>query len=132
MTVDYSFNKETFPLLIIYTNFNAGISLDFTQALLYTSELTKSLQSLYSAHGLQGNNRAQICKPFKEPSNQFPAWRNRFLGSSIVYKYGLSGELGKNVFTAILIYCTHNTRKISVKLIFLLLLCMETLLFWPT
>ncbi len=25
--------------------------------------------------------RARICKPFKEPRNRFPAWRNRFLGS---------------------------------------------------
>jgi hypothetical protein len=24
--------------------------------------------------------RVQICKPFKEPKNRFPAWRNRFLG----------------------------------------------------
>ncbi len=33
--------------------------------------------------------RARICKPFKEPRNRFPAWRNRFLGSLNVYKYGL-------------------------------------------
>ncbi len=51
---------------------------------------------------------ARICKPFKEPRNRFPAWRagtttlfnvlpatrlgkwrNRFLGSLNVYKYGL-------------------------------------------
>ncbi len=55
---------------------------------------------------------ARICRPFKEPRNRFPAWRagtqlylsywpagllrlaksiprNRFLGSIIVYKYGL-------------------------------------------
>jgi hypothetical protein len=25
-------------------------------------------------------NRARICKPFKEPGNRSPAWRNRFLG----------------------------------------------------
>jgi hypothetical protein len=52
-----------------------------------------------------GPCRARICKPFKEPRNQFPAWRartttpfcrtgppgwrNRFLGSLNVYKYGL-------------------------------------------
>jgi hypothetical protein len=54
-------------------------------------------------------SRARICKPFKEPRNQFPAWRvgtttlfvvparyigwrnlfHRFLGSLNVYKYGL-------------------------------------------
>ncbi len=53
-------------------------------------------------------SRARICKPFKEPRNRFPAWqpvrqpylsyrpamlhigwRNRFLGSTHVYKYGL-------------------------------------------
>ncbi len=33
--------------------------------------------------------RARICKPCKEPRNRFPAWRNRFLGSINVYKYGL-------------------------------------------
>ncbi len=32
---------------------------------------------------------ACICKPFKEPRNRFPAWRNPFLGSINVYKYGL-------------------------------------------
>ncbi len=31
----------------------------------------------------------RICKPFKEPRNQFPVWRNRFLGSLNFYKYGL-------------------------------------------
>jgi hypothetical protein len=31
---------------------------------------------------------ARICKPFQEPENRFPAWRNRFLGSLNVYKYG--------------------------------------------
>ncbi len=36
--------------------------------------------------------RAFICKPFKEPSNRFPAWRNRFLGSLKVYKFGLWTE----------------------------------------
>jgi hypothetical protein len=25
-------------------------------------------------------SRARICKPFKEPRNRFPAWRNLFLG----------------------------------------------------
>ncbi len=34
--------------------------------------------------------RARICKPFKGPRNRFPAWRNRFLRSWNVYKYGLS------------------------------------------
>ncbi len=34
-------------------------------------------------------HRARICKPVKEPGNQFPAWRNRFLGSLNVYKFGL-------------------------------------------
>ncbi len=34
-------------------------------------------------------SRARICKPFKEPRNRFPAWRNRFLDSLNVYKYGL-------------------------------------------
>jgi hypothetical protein len=33
--------------------------------------------------------RARICQLFKEPSNRFSAWRNRFLGSLNVYKYGL-------------------------------------------
>jgi hypothetical protein len=33
--------------------------------------------------------RARICRPFKEPRNRFSAWRNRFLGSLNVYKYGL-------------------------------------------
>ncbi len=32
---------------------------------------------------------ARICKPLKEARNRFPAWRNRFLGSLIAYKYGL-------------------------------------------
>ncbi len=31
---------------------------------------------------------ARICKPFKEPRNRFPAWRNWFLGSLNIYKYG--------------------------------------------
>jgi hypothetical protein len=34
-------------------------------------------------------NRARICKPFKEPRNRLPAWRNRFLCSLNVYKFGL-------------------------------------------
>ncbi len=40
---------------------------------------------------LQPRNRfrASICKPFKEPRNWSSAWRNRFLGSLNVYKYGL-------------------------------------------
>ncbi len=38
--------------------------------------------------------RAFICKPFKEPSNRFSAWRNRFLGSLKVYKFGLWTEFG--------------------------------------
>ncbi len=33
--------------------------------------------------------RARICKPFKEPRNRFPGWRNRFVSSLNVYKYGL-------------------------------------------
>jgi hypothetical protein len=33
--------------------------------------------------------RARICKPFKEPRNRFPAWRNRFQGFLNVYKFGL-------------------------------------------
>ncbi len=33
--------------------------------------------------------RARICKPFKASRNRIPAWRNRFLGSLNVYKYGL-------------------------------------------
>jgi hypothetical protein len=37
-----------------------------------------------------GSNRARICKPFKEPRNRFPAWRNRFLGSFNVYNCGLN------------------------------------------
>ncbi len=32
---------------------------------------------------------ARICKHCKEPRNRFPVWRNRFLGSLDVYKFGL-------------------------------------------
>ncbi len=38
-------------------------------------------------------SRARICKPFKEPRNRFPYWRNRFLGFLNVYKIGLCAEL---------------------------------------
>ncbi len=34
--------------------------------------------------------RARICKPFKEPSNGFPAWWNQFLGSLKFYIFELS------------------------------------------
>ncbi len=39
--------------------------------------------------GLDGGSRARICRPFMEPRNLFLAWRNRFLGSINVSKYGL-------------------------------------------
>jgi hypothetical protein len=32
--------------------------------------------------------RASICRSFKDPRNRFPAWWNRFLGSTNVDKYG--------------------------------------------
>ncbi len=41
----------------------------------------------------------RICKPFKEPRNRFPAWRNRFLDSTNVYKYELcSPQIQYNIF----------------------------------
>jgi hypothetical protein len=33
-------------------------------------------------------SRARFCKPFMEPRNRFPAWRNRFLGSINVTNMG--------------------------------------------
>jgi hypothetical protein len=38
--------------------------------------------------------RACICNLLKEPRNRFPAWRNQFLGSLKVYKYGLTAVCG--------------------------------------
>ncbi len=39
-------------------------------------------------------NRARICKPFKEPRNRFPASWNRFLGFLNVYKFGMASKAG--------------------------------------
>ncbi len=36
--------------------------------------------------------RVHICKSLKEPMNRFPAWRDRFLVSLNVYKFGLSNR----------------------------------------
>ncbi len=38
--------------------------------------------------------KARICKPFKEPRNRFPAWRNRLLGFINLYKYWRAGQAG--------------------------------------
>jgi hypothetical protein len=46
-----------------------------------------------------------ICRTFKEPKNRFPAWRNRFLDSVNVYKYGLRAGRKK----------MRNTRKESYR-----------------
>ncbi len=41
--------------------------------------------------------RDRMYKPFKEPRNRFPAWRNRFLASLNFYKYGLVTRKGRFV-----------------------------------
>ncbi len=71
--------------------------------------------------------RARICNPFKEPSNQFPAWRNQFLGSIKGLKFralGLITHLNgwtkpvRNSFSLVLYECKHmvwNTLKFLIK-----------------
>ncbi len=46
--------------------------------------------------------RARICKAFKGPRNRFPAWRNRFVCSINICKFGFSGYIGwRNRFLGI-------------------------------
>ena len=46
--------------------------------------------------------RARICTPFKEPRNRSPAWRNRFLGSLNVYKFGGADTMQSPISTRFL------------------------------
>ncbi len=54
--------------------------------------------------GLALEDRARICKPFKEPRNRLlPAWRNRFLGFINLNKWGFWGmsfRWWNDIFTA--------------------------------